>query len=610
MRKRRLLGQLFFAYLAITLAVMAVVVFYASREVQQLHKDNTALRLELDARQCEAELAGLLETASAQKAQEKCVDLGDKLGCRLTMILPSGKVLADSDEDPKGMDNHYDRPEVAEALHGGVGRETRYSNTLKDDLFYVAVPVYRGGSVAGVIRASVPVRSLVQTLQAVNREILAAGALAAVLVAAVSFWVSRRIIRPLDDLRRGAERFARGELRHRLPGFDSEEIDLLAEALNRMAEQLDERIQTILRQQNEREAMLSSMEEGVLAVDNEGTILSANGACARLLEAEGAALRGRPIYEVLRKPALVRFIETALAGPGPIDEDLRSYGSEDRWLSAHATALDDAQERRIGVLVVLHDITRLRRLENIRRDFVANVSHELRTPITSIKGFVETLLDEGLEDKQSALRFLGIVLKQVNRLDAIIQDLLLLSRIERGAEDQTIERGQELLGDVLGSAVEMCQRNADQKGVRLLLDCPGDLLVRINGPLVEQAVMNLVDNAVKYSEAGSTVSVEGGRDDSGVVIRVRDTGSGIAAEHLPRLFERFYRVDKARSRELGGTGLGLAIVKHIVVAHQGSIDVESTLGQGSIFTLRLPEAAFPLLDGAGLDQPRVGNAQP
>ncbi|MGA2064656.1 MAG: ATP-binding protein [Thermoguttaceae bacterium] len=427
----------------------------------------------------------------------------------------------------------------------------------------------------------------------INGRVLGAGLAAAALVAGVSFRAARRISGPLDDLRQGAERFARGELQHRLSGSETEEIDRLAAAMNRMAEQLDERMRTILRRQNEQEAMLSSMEEGVLAVDNEGTVLSANDACARLLEARGAALRGRPLYEVLRKPPLVRFVETALASPSPVDEDLRSYGPEERWLSAHGTPLCDARGRKIGALVVFHDITRLRHLENVRRDFVANVSHELRTPITSIKGFVETLLDEGLGDPTAALRFLGIVLRQVNRLDAIIQDLLLLSRIERGAEDQVIERGSESLGEVLHSAAEMCQRKADDKAVRLVVECPDDLLGRINGPLVEQAVTNLVDNAVKYSDSGSAVRIEGDRQDGSLIIRVRDTGCGIAAQHQPRLFERFYRVDKARSRELGGTGLGLAIVKHIVAAHQGSVEVRSAVGQGSTFTVRLPDAAAP-----------------
>jgi two-component system phosphate regulon sensor histidine kinase PhoR len=441
-----------------------------------------------------------------------------------------------------------------------------------------------------VMLVFVPLSRLTPALNVVSREVFAAGLVAVALVAAANFLVSRRIIQPLEEIREGAERFARGELRHRLPESASEEIGVLAESLNRMAEQLDERIGTILRQQNEHQAVLSSMEEGVLAVDRNGTVLSVNQMCAALLGAEADRLRGRTVYEVIRKPDLVKFIDAALRSPSSIDGDLRFFSPEERWLNAHGTILHDAQEHKIGVLIVLHDVTRLRHLENVRRDFVANVSHELRTPITSIKGFVETLLDEELDDKANAMRFLRIVFKQVNRLDAIINDLLLLSRIERGAEDQTIERGPELLHEVLASAAEMCEKKATDKSLTIAVDCPADFVAGINGPLLEQAVINLIDNAIKYSETGSSIQVQGRREAASVVIRVKDTGCGIAVNHLPRLFERFYRVDKARSRELGGTGLGLAIVKHIVTAHQGTVEVESTVGKGSVFSIRLPES--------------------
>jgi len=326
----------------------------------------------------------------------------------------------------------------------------------------------------------------------------------------------------------------------------------------------------------------------VLAVDRAGTVLSMNDPCAGLLGVEPDKLRGRSIYEVLRKPDLLKFIENAQASTRSLDGDLRFFNPEERWLHAHGTSLHDARGQKIGVLVVLHDVTRLRHLENVRRDFVANVSHELRTPITSIKGFVETLLDDGFEDRASAERFLGIVLRQVNRLDAIITDLLLLSRIERGGEDQRIETDAEPLAQIVEVALETCEKKAHDKSIRLEADCPGELVAKINGPLLEQAVINLIDNAVKYSQAGATVRVTVATEDAFAVIRVIDNGCGIAANHLPRLFERFYRVDKARSRELGGTGLGLAIVKHIMAAHQGTIQVESVVGRGSTFTLRLP----------------------
>ncbi len=269
---------------------------------------------------------------------------------------------------------------------------------------------------------------------------------------------------------------------------------------------------------------------------------------------------------------------------------IRLNGGEERVLDAQGTVLLDAGQQAIGALVVLHDITRVRRLEIIRRDFVANVSHELRTPITSIKGFVETLVHENLEDREQSLRFLAIVLKQVNRLDAIIEDLLLLSRIERGAEEQTVELADECLVDVLRSAVEMCQKKAAEKQIGLEVECPAGLVAEINAPLLEQAVVNLIDNAVKYSPNNGAVRITAEQRGGELVIGVEDAGCGIAPKHLPRLFERFYRVDKARSRELGGTGLGLAIVKHIVTAHKGSVRVESTVGKGSVFFIHLPAA--------------------
>jgi two-component system phosphate regulon sensor histidine kinase PhoR len=441
---------------------------------------------------------------------------------------------------------------------------------------------------AAVVRTSFPLTELDDLLSQVRDRMAIAALIGVFLYVVISLVISRRLSRPLEEIKTGVDRFAAGDLSHRLRVAGSAEVAALAETMNRMAEQLDERIQTVLRQQNEREAMLSSMEEGVLAINNEGTILSLNQACANLLGEEPAKLRGRGIYEVIRKAELQQFIETALASPSPVEGEIQLRGPQDRWVSAHGTVLHDPQRGKLGVLVVLHDVTRLRHLEEVRRDFVANVSHELRTPITSIKGFVETLLDGAFEDRENAHRFLEIMHRQVNRLDAIIGDLLMLSRIERGSEEQRIELALEPIRGVLQAAVEMCENKASDKGIGIELTCPEDLSAEINAALLEQAVVNLLDNAVKYSNSGAKVEVCAAREGAGLVIVVKDQGSGIEPQHLPRLFERFYRVDKARSRELGGTGLGLAIVRHIALAHRGSVSVESTVGVGSTFCLRLP----------------------
>jgi two-component system phosphate regulon sensor histidine kinase PhoR len=457
-----------------------------------------------------------------------------------------------------------------------------------EELTYVAVPLRKNGVVVGVVRTAFPVQTLAATFHEIYVRLVVVGLVALGVSGALSLWLARRIARPLEVLRQGADRFARGDLKHRLPSSGAEELRVLAQSLNRMAGELDQRMETILRQENEHQAVLASMAEGVLAVDDSGTVLSLNEMAADLLGLDAGQTRGRIVQEVIRQSNLLAFVEKALASGEPVEADLEATGPGRHWLHVHGTVLHDGQQRKIGALIVLHDVSRLRHLEKIRRDFVANVSHELKTPITSIKGFVETLLHEQLEDRDTSLRFLGIILRQVNRLDAIIEDLLMLSRLERGSEEQAIQLECESLHEVLQAAVQMCEQKAAEKQMRLELDCPADLQADINAPLLEQAITNLIDNAIKYSEADAVVRIVAAREGREVVISVQDHGCGIEAVHLPRIFERFYRVDKARSRELGGTGLGLAIVKHIVAAHRGTVTVESTVGQGSTFFLHLP----------------------
>jgi two-component system phosphate regulon sensor histidine kinase PhoR len=351
----------------------------------------------------------------------------------------------------------------------------------------------------------------------------------------------------------------------------------------------DARLRAALR---ELEAVLQSMMEGVLAVDEEKRILRVNEAAARLLRLEGTAVEGRPMQEVLVDEELRRFVSRVLDGRTAQEGELVFHDAADgseRTMQAHGTMLHDEGGGIIGVLVVLNDVTRLRRLEEVRRKFVANVSHELKTPITSIKGFVETLLDGAYKDPDEALRFLGIVQHQADRLNEIIEDLLMLSRLEQEDGGERPALTERPVRPLLEAAVQTCGEHARARDVQLDVACPEDLTARMNPALLEQAVVNLVENAVKYSERGRPVRVSASRArDGGVEIRVIDLGAGIASEHLPRLFERFYRVDEGRGRKQGGTGLGLAIVKHIAQVHGGSIDVDSTPGIGSTFTIRLP----------------------
>jgi two-component system phosphate regulon sensor histidine kinase PhoR len=372
---------------------------------------------------------------------------------------------------------------------------------------------------------------------------------------------------------------------------DTDELAALAESLNLLASQLEERGHAIGRKGHEQEAVLASMAEGVLAVDSEERVISLNRAAAALVGGRQTDMRGRNLQEVVRNADLRRFASRALESSEPIEDDLVLLGDREKILHVRGTALRDSDGRSVGAVIVLGDVTEFRLLERLRRDFVANVSHELKTPIASIKGFVETLLDGALDNREDAVRFLKIVAGQADRLNSIIEDLLSLSKIERSEEAADLKLEPTDVKQVLEAAINDCQTKASERRIHVRLTCDDRLQATANSPLLEQAVVNLLDNAIKYSEPGSAVRIVSERSASEVTIAVVDHGCGIEAEHLPRLFERFYRVDRARSRKLGGTGLGLAIVKHIVAAHHGRITVESDFGAGSTFTIHLPAVA-------------------
>jgi two-component system phosphate regulon sensor histidine kinase PhoR len=445
-----------------------------------------------------------------------------------------------------------------------------------------AVQVFR------VIFLAQPVIDLGSRAHLSVQSFIFGGCVLVLLAAALGLFTSRRISQPLQDMRRGAERFAAGDFYHPLTVPDTVELGSLAMTLNRMATQLAEQIAVITQQRNEQEAILESMHEGVLALDTQERVITVNRAAEALLGVVATQAKGHTIQEVVRNVALQRLLVAAVHSPEPTTADIVLRGAGERFLQATATALRDAQGREIGVLVVLNDVTQLRHLENIRRDFVSNVSHELKTPITSIKGFVETLRDGALEDREHAGRFLEIIARHAERLHAIIEDLLALSRLEQDSDGYDIPRLETSLLEVIQAAILDCAAKAEAQHVTVLPTCAAELRAAVNAPLLEQALVNLLENAITYSNPESRVWVTAHQEDDLLVIAVRDQGIGIPQDHLDRIFERFYRVEKARSRERGGTGLGLAIVKHIAQVHGGQVLVTSAVGQGSTFMLRLP----------------------
>jgi two-component system phosphate regulon sensor histidine kinase PhoR len=363
------------------------------------------------------------------------------------------------------------------------------------------------------------------------------------------------------------------------------EFSGLYSAVSKSSAELATLFDDLTRQHSEGAAVLASMSEGVVAVDGDGVVIALNRVARELLGL-GIELRvGRSIEELTRLPQLQELVRRALAGEQCEDEVLTLWEAQSRSIQARGAMVEDPRGQRLGAVVVLNDVTELRRLEAVRRDFVANVSHELRTPITSIKGFLETLEDGAIDDAEQARRFVGIAARQADRLGSIVEDLLVLSRLEETNSDLELET--ESVHRVLLAAVELCASKAAAKRIEVAVQCDPDLVGSMNAPLLEQAVSNLLINAINYSEADTVVSIAAQSQDGGVTIALSDQGPGIEERHLPRLFERFYRVDKARSRGAGGTGLGLAIVKHIAQVHGGGVKVRSRPGQGSTFTLYL-----------------------
>jgi two-component system phosphate regulon sensor histidine kinase PhoR len=580
--------RLFPSYLLITFLALGSVSWIASDILHQFYLSDTTAHLTDKARLIEMQLTAPFASRPLTALRILAGEVGRAAGARVTLIRPDGQVLADSQTDPVQMDNHADRPEVIAALQGRIGVAVRYSFTLRSDLLYVALPHHAGPQIDGVLRLALPMASEPKAVRFFVSRLFMSALIVLLVAVVLNLIVSYQISRPLEEIQKGAARLAQGDLSHKLFVKSTPEIGGLAESLNHMAAQLDERMQTLLRQQNEQQAVLASMVEGVLAVDNQERVLNLNQAASQFLGVTPGQATGRSLPEVIRNSQLQQFVSQSLQSVQTLEGDIVLAGEQERYLQAHGTALRDARGQRIGALIVLNDVTRLRRLENVRRDFVANVSHELKTPITLIQGFLETLQEGALKNPQEAQRFLDIMSKQADRLNRIIEDLLSLSRIE-----QESERGQILLEsgrvrEVLDSAQTLCQTAAEAKNIRLTLLCPEDLQARMNARLLEQAVYNLLDNAVKYSDPGTEVALTADTRDGEIHISVLDHGPGIEAEHHPRLFERFYRIDKARSREVGGSGLGLAIVKHIALAHGGRVSVQSQPGAGSTFTLHIP----------------------
>ena len=587
MRRKRLLWQVFPVYLLFTCVTIFIVVWWNFSTLQQFHARHTREDLQHTLSLLIPAFTPLLIEMDAPKIQRACEDYGRMVNKRVTVVLPDGTVAGDSWNDPKNMKKIAYRSEIPQLRDRPYDGKNSFLDSQGNINLYHDRAISYHGDVLAVLRVSQAMLSFERPVRDTFMQVLLIGCFLAALLAITNLLVTHTVRNPLAEIIKGARQFAENNFRYKISPPEIEEFSELASTMNAMAKQLDVNISAMQRHRNEQDVILSSMTEGVFAVDMDEYLLSANNAATRMLALPPQTL-GRAIQEVIRNVDLQAFVVCVLESENPIEAEIALRDGSDRYLLANGALLRDVNSAAMGAVVVLNDITRMRRLENMRREFVANVSHELRTPITSIKGFVETLQDGAFDDRVDAMRFLQVIAKQVDRLNVIIEDLLLLSTIEQSNERASIRMESTALCNVMATASQLCSQKAQERGVHVQLECPEELRLRVNPPLLEQAVVNLLDNAIKYSDTGDRVNIVVVQNDQDIIIRVADRGCGIAAEHLPRLFERFYRVDKARSRKLGGTGLGLAIVKHIAQAHGGHVAVTSTIGAGSTFEIHLP----------------------
>jgi len=517
--------------------------------------------------------------------QNFAIEYGKSVNARLTIIDQNGKVLGDSESSPEIMENHINRPEIIKALQNEIGFSKRYSETLGVHLIYIACPI-KTKDFTGVLRLSVP---LVE-IQEMNRTIAdysMIGILFGVIIAIIAAFIfSKKFSRPIRQLVYAAEEIAKGNYNKKVYVDGDEEIEKLATSFNYMAKELKYSIFQLKHKNIQLESIMNSMINGIIAVDSGLHIMLMNPVAYKIFSVKEDYVYGKLFYEVVRNSKILEALERSVQNQESIVDELE-LDEQTKILRIYTSpiTLTEQGERIIGTLLVIQDITQIRKLEQMRSDFVSSVSHELKTPLTSIRGFVDTLKNGALENQKVAERFLDIIDIETERLYRLIQDILSLSEIETREVD--IDMSMQDMNELIDEVFAILRPKAEEKGIALEKDIEDRIFFYCNADRMKQILINLIDNGIKYTEKGKVKLICKTEQDTLKVI-VEDTGIGISKEHIPRLFERFYRVDKGRSRKMGGTGLGLSIVKHIVKLYDGTIEVNSKEGVGSIFTVTLP----------------------
>jgi two-component system phosphate regulon sensor histidine kinase PhoR len=574
--RNSLFSKVFGGYLIIICILLFFIPLISFKLIRTYYVDTLTENLKNIGITTAPQVVSFLENRRFQELDSFLKNLTGKINARITVIDKEGSVLADTEKDPATMENHKIRPEVIDALSSGVGKAMRFSVTLEEELLYVALPIEQSNKILWVVRMSIPLRKIDSLLRELQLRIITGIVLITLLSICIAFLLSRGLSKPVSALVQAAKNFAKGEFRTRVYFQAQGELKELEISFNEMAGRMEELFGNLSRRNEELDTIVSSIQEILFVLDKDGRIKLTNESFKKTFDNEG--VQDKFYWEVMRCPDFSELIKRVMEER---QNHIQEIKFRDKNYLCSVTFLSSKEE----MVAVLYDITELKNLEQMKKDFVANMSHELRTPLTAIKGFVETLEEE---EEIKNVQYLEIIKRHTDRLMNIVNDLLVLSELEQTGSALVIENVN--LVNLAENILKVFEQGAKEKGIELKLMAAKDLQsVQADPFKLEQMFINLLDNAIKYTEGGE-VSIALIQEESNSIISIQDSGIGIPISHLPRLFERFYVVDKSRSKKLGGTGLGLSIVKHIVLLHGGTINVESSLGTGTKFTIVLPNS--------------------
>ena len=567
--------KIFAGYLLVVIVILAITFPLTFRAIRHHHIDTSTDNLKNLCLTLKLKISPLLENNQIKKLDTLIKELGKQINTRLTIITPEGAVLADSEKNPALMESHENRIEIIQAIKSGIGTSLRYSASVKEEMLYVAVPIEKNGNVHGVIRASLFLSEINILLNNLKMNIIMIAVIIVVILLIGAFLFSRSVSKPLRELAIASCKVAKGNFNTKVSLKSNNEIKALADSFNYMTEQISTLFTQLSYQKEELNSIISSINEGLCVIDKNGAISISNESFRKTVRND--SVKGKLYWEVIRKTRFDEFIKKVKNDQKSIVDEIEF---NNQIFLCSATLCSNKED----IVATLYDITTIKNLEKTKKDFVSNVSHELRTPLTAIKGFVETLQDTNSDDKNK--HYLNIISRHTDRVIRIVNDLLLLSKLEGAPGNLELEKVN--LKNLIENILKIFEQSLKEKKLAIKFTASNSLPIINADPFkLEQVFINLIDNAIKYTERGE-IAISLNSYNETVTIEIQDTGICIPQEHLSRIFERFYVVDSSRSRKLGGTGLGLSIVKHIVLLHNGKIDVKNIPGVGTNFIVSLP----------------------